>query len=119
MSAQGEDRLEALRQQRMLELQKQFESQAKAQAEKEIQTQVEQAENQAVSQAMKHLLSSEARSRLATISLATPERAEAIKKFIISLHENGKFVPPMSDVDLKSILASHSKSRNNASIRRI
>jgi len=38
---------------------------------------------------------------------------------IIELNNNNKFVPPMSDEKLKSILASHSKSRNNASIRRI
>jgi DNA-binding TFAR19-related protein (PDSD5 family) len=68
---------------------------------------------------MKQLLTSEARARLARISLATPERAEAIKRLVIDLNNNNKFVPPMNDVTLKSILASQSKSRNNASIRRI
>ena len=119
MSASGDDQLAALREQRRLELQKQFESQAMAQADAEIDSQMKNAESIAVSNAMKQLLTSEARSRIARISLATPERAESIRKMIINLHENNKFVPPMNDEMLKSILASQSKSRNNASIRRI
>ena len=111
--------LAALREQRRLELQKQFESQAMAQADAEIDSQIKSAESMAVSNAMKQLLTSDARSRITRISLATPERAESIRKMIINLHENNKFVPPMNDEMLKSILASQSKSRNNASIRRI
>ncbi|HII23530.1 MAG TPA: hypothetical protein HA359_04655 [Candidatus Poseidoniaceae archaeon] len=119
MSASGDDQLAALREQRRLELQKQFESQAMAQADAEIDSQIKNAESMAVSNAMKQLLTSDARSRITRISLATPERAESIRKMIINLHENNKFVPPMNDEMLKSILASQSKSRNNASIRRI
>ena len=119
MSASGDDQLSALREQRRLELQAQLESQAKAQADAEIETQRINAENQAISNAMKHLLTNDARARIARISLATPERAEMIKKTIINLHDNRKFTPPMTDDMLKSLLASHSKSRNNASIRRI
>ena len=119
MSASGDEQLAALREQRRLELQRQLESQAQAQAEAEIESQRKSAESQAVSNAMKQLLTSEARARIARISLATPERAESIRKLIIELKNNNKFVPPMSDETLKSILASQSKSRNNASIRRI
>ena len=119
MSASGDEQLAALREQRRLELQRQLESQAQAQVESEIETQRKTAESQAVSNAMKQLLTSDARARIARISLATPERAESIRKFIIELDNNKKFVPPMNDDTLKSILASQSKSRNNASIRRI
>ena len=119
MSASGDEQLAALREQRRLELQRQLESQAQAQAEAEIESQRKNAESQAVSNAMKQLLTSEARARIARISLATPERAESIRKFIIELDSNNKFVPPMNDETLKSILASQSKSRNTASIRRI
>ena len=119
MSASGDDQLSALREQRRLELQAQLESQAKAQADAEIETQRINAENQAVSNAMKHLLTNEARARIARISLANNKRADDIKKTIINLHNNHKFTPPMTDEMLKSLLASHSKSRNNASIRRI
>tara|TARA_B100000927_G_scaffold79060_1_gene63123 strand:+ start:792 stop:1151 length:360 start_codon:yes stop_codon:yes gene_type:complete len=119
MSASGDEQLAALREQRRLELQRQLESQAQAQAEAEIESQRKSAESQAVSNAMKQLLTSDARARIARISLATPERAESIRKLIIELKNNNKFVPPMNDETLKSILASQSKSRSNASIRRI
>ena len=119
MSASGDDQLAAIREQRMLELQKQFESQAQAQADAEIESQRKNAESRAVSNAMKQLLTSEARARIARISLATPERAESIRKLIFELNQNQKFTPPMNDETLKSILATQSKSRSNASIRRI
>ena len=119
MSASGDEQLAALREQRRLEVQRQLESQAQAQAEAEIESQRKSAESQAVSNAMKQLLTSEARARIARISLATPQRAESIRKLIIELKNNNKFVPPMNDETLKSILASQSKSRSNASIRRI
>ncbi len=119
MSASGDDQLAAIREQRMLELQKQFESQAQAQADAEIESQRKNAESQAVSNAMKQLLTSEARARIARISLATPERAESIRKLILELNQKQKFTPPMNDDTLKSILATQSKSRSNASIRRI
>jgi programmed cell death protein 5 len=120
MSANGSDDLSALREQRRIALQQQFEQQAKAQAEAEIETQRQQIESQSVSKALKQLLTSEARSRITRISLATPERAESIKKLIISMHENNQFTPPMTDEILKSILLKmQSKSRSNASIRRI
>ena len=119
MSASGDEQLAALREQRRLELQRQIESQAQAQAEAEIESQRKNAESQAVSNAMKQLLTSDARARIARISLATPERAESIKKLIIELKNNNKFIPPMNDETLKSILATQSKSRSNASIRRI
>ena len=119
MSASGDDQLAALREQRRMELQRQLESQAQAQAEAEMESHRKNAESQAVSNAMKQLLTNEARARLARISLATPERAEAIRRIVIDLNNNNKFVPPMNDEKLKSILASQSKSRNNASIRRI
>ena len=119
MSASGDEQLAALREQRRLELQRQLESQAQAQAEAEIESQRKNAESQAVSNAMKQLLTSEARARIARISLATPERAESIRKLILELNQNQKFTPPMNDDTLKSILATQSKSRSNASIRRI
>ena len=119
MSASGDDQLATLREQRRIELQRQLESQVQAQAEAEIESQRKNAESEAISNAMKQLLTSDARARIARISLATPERAESIKKLIIELSTNDKFVPPMNDEMLKSILASQSKSRKNASIRRI
>ena len=120
MSANGSDELSALREQRRIALQQQFEEQAKVQADAEIETQRQQIESQSINKALKHLLTSEARSRIARISLATPERADSIKKLILTMHENNQFSPPMTDEILKSVLMKmQSKSRNNASIRRI
>ena len=120
MSANASDELSALREQRRIALQQQFEEQAKVQADAEMETKRQQIESQSINKALKHLLTSEARSRIARISLATPERADSIKKLIISMHENNQFIPPMTDEILKSMLKKmQSKSRSNASIRRI
>ena len=110
MSASGDDQLAALREQRRLELQKQLEVQAKAQADAEIESQIKDAEDLAVSNAMKKLLTSDARSRITRISLANPERAESIKQMIITMYQEQKFTPPMSDSNLKSLLASQSRA---------
>jgi|TARA_X000000368_G_C22737100_1_gene582117 programmed cell death protein 5 len=120
MSANGSDELSALREQRRIALQQQLEEQAKVQADAEMETQRQQLESQSINKAMKQLLTSEARSRITRISLATPERAESIKKLILSMHESNQFTTPMTDETLKSVLLKmQSKSRSNASIRRI
>ena len=78
MSASNDDELAILRHQRKLELQKQIEAQASKQVEAEFAEQKKQIENSAIDSAMKKLLTPDARSRLATISLATPERSNQI-----------------------------------------
>ena len=80
MSASNDDELAILRHQRKLELQKQIEAQASKQVEAEFAEQKKQIENSAIDSAMKKLLTPDARSRLATISLATPERSNQIKQ---------------------------------------
>ena len=119
MSVNSDEQLAELREQRRIELQKQFEEQANIQAQSEIETHRKNLESQEINNTIKKLLTSEARGRIARISLATPNRAESIKKAIISMYENNEFNPPMSDESLKSVLAKQSKSRNTASIRRI
>jgi len=119
MSASKDDELAMLRHQRKMELQKQIEAQASKQVEAEFAEQKKQIENSAIDSAMKKLLTPDARSRLATISLATPERSNQIKQSIIHMYESKSFNPPMSDEQLKSLLLSQSKSRHSASIRRI
>ena len=119
MSASKDDELAMLRHQRKLEIQKQMEAQATKQVEAEFAEQQKQIESSAIDSAMKKLLTPDARSRLATISMATPERSDQIKKGIIHLYESKSFTPPMSDGQLKQLLLSQSKSRHSASIRRI
>ncbi len=119
MSTSKDDELSHLREQRKLELQKQLQAQATAQADAEVAEHQKQLENSALDSAMKTLLTPDARSRIAAIALANPERSELIKRSIIQLYENNTFTPPMNDQQLKNMLASQSKSRHSASIRRI
>ena len=111
--------LEAFRQRRQLELQQQLEQQAKQQAAAEVESQVQVQEQQALDLAMKTILTSEARSRLTNISLVDANKADLLKRQLVSLHDQQKISVPVSDEQLKKILASLSKSRRDASIRRI
>ena len=111
--------LEAFRQRRQMELQQQLEQQAKQQAAAEAESHVQAQEQQALDQAMKTILTSEARSRLTNISLDDANKADLMKRQLVSLHEQQKITIPVSDEQLKRILASLSKSRRDASIRRM
>jgi DNA-binding TFAR19-related protein (PDSD5 family) len=119
MSTSQDDELNMLREQRRAALQQQLEAQASQQADAEVQQQQAQMEAAQLDGAMRNLLSNDARSRLATLSLATPARAASIKNSILQLHQQGKFTAPMSDEELKQLLSTQSKSRRSASIRRI
>ena len=111
--------LEAFRQRRQLELQQQLEQQAKQQAAEEVESHVQAQEQQALDQAMKTILTSEARGRLTNISLVDSSKADLLKRQLVSLHDQQKISIPVNDDQLKRILASLSKSRRDASIRRI
>ena len=111
--------LEAFRQRRQLELQQQLEQQAKQQAADEVESQLQAQEQQALDQAMKTILTSEARGRLTNISLVDSSKANLLKRQLVSLHDQQKISIPVNDDQLKRILASLSKSRRDASIRRI
>ena len=111
--------LEAFRQRRQLELQQQLEQQAKQQAADEVESQLQAQEQQALDQAMKAILTSEARGRLTNISLVDSSKADLLKRQLVSLHDQQKISIPVNDDQLKRILASLSKSRRDASIRRI
>jgi len=111
--------LEAFRQRRQMELQQQLEQQAKQQATAEAESHVLAQEQQALDQAMRTILTPDARSRLANISLVDANKADLMKRQLVSLHEQQKISIPVNDEQLKKILASLSKSRRDASIRRM
>ena len=111
--------LEAFRQRRQLELQQQLQEQAKQQAAAEVESQAHAKEQQALDQAMKSILTSEARGRLTNISLVDTSKADLLKRQLVTLHEQQKITIPVNDEQLKRILSSLSKSRRDASIRRI
>ena len=111
--------LEAFRQRRQLELQQQLEQQAKQQADAEIESQGQAREQQALDLAMKTILTPDARSRLANISLVDATKADVLKRQLVGLHDQQKISIPVNDEQLKRILANLSKSRRDASIRRM
>ena len=111
--------LEAFRQRRQLELQQQLEQQAKQQAAAEIESHSQAQEQRALDQAMKTILTSDARSRLTNISLVDTDKANLLKRQLVTLHEQQKISIPVNDEQLKRFLTSLSKSRRDASIRRI
>ena len=82
--------LEAFRQRRQLELQQQLEQQAKQQAAAEIESHSQAQEQQALDQAMRTILTSDARSRLTNISLVDPDKANLLKRQLVTLHEQQK-----------------------------
>jgi programmed cell death protein 5 len=119
MAVNHDDELNQLREQRRIALQNQLEKQAAMQADAEVKAQESHRISESLDASMKALLTPDARARLATISLATPERSNAIKQSIVQLHQQGKLSSVMTDDQLKSMLTSQSKSRRTASIRRI
>ena len=93
--------LEAFRQRRQLELQQQLEQQAKQQAAAEIESHSQAQEQQALDQAMKTILTSDARSRLTNISLVDTDKANLLKRQLVTLHEQQKISIPVNDEQLK------------------
>ena len=85
MSTSHDEELAILREQRRAALQQQLEAQATQQAEAEVQAQQAQMAAAQLDTAMRSLLSNDARSRLATVAMATPTRASSIKQTIVQL----------------------------------
>ena len=105
MTVNQDDELTALRAQRMKELQSQIQHQA--------------AKQLAAEAVLRRHLSPEARARLARIALVEPKRVQSIKADLAAMVSQGTLTTPMSDASLKQLLTQLSKSRSNASVRRI
>ena len=119
MTANHDDELAALRAQRLKQLQTQLQQQASQQLEAEEQAHQQAAESANIDAILRRHLTSDARARLTRIGLVDPKRANAIKADLAAMFERGSINTPMSDTALKQVLAKLSKSRSNASVRRI
>ena len=119
MTANHDDELAALRARRMQEIQDQLEAQAAQQFEAEERAQQQATAAANVDSILRRHLTPDARARLARISMADPQRAASIKADLAAMAEQGGFSSPMSDAALKQLLTQLSKSRSNASVRRI
>ena len=119
MTVNQDDELTALRAQRMKELQSQIQHQAAKQLEAEEKAQQEATDAAQVDAVLRRPLSPEARARLARIALVEPKRVQSIKADLAAMVSQGTLTTPMSDASLKQLLTQLSKSRSNASVRRI
>jgi len=106
----AEDDLEALRQRRIAELQRQAVDQ---QAEQEEQAAFE-FKKDAV---LKQFLTQEARSRLSTLKLGNPKLADQVEKLLLYLAQSGQ-VQRIDDLTLKKILAKISGRKREITIKR-
>jgi len=119
MASAQDDELSAIRARRLKAIQDQVQQKAINQMEAEEEAQ-QAAQNAAqIDAVLRHALTPDARSRIARIALVEPARASSIKSTIATMYQDGNLSQPMNDASLKQMLASQSKSRSNASIRRI
>ncbi|WP_054857101.1 DNA-binding protein [Vulcanisaeta sp. JCM 16159] len=89
----SEDELEAIRQRKIQELQKQIEEEKKRQ---EL-----AAQRRAV---LRAILTPEARERLDNLRVVKPELVDALEQQLIALAQSGRIKVPITDEDLKKIL---------------
>ncbi|MFP3161038.1 MAG: DNA-binding protein [Vulcanisaeta sp.] len=89
----GDEEIEAIRQRKMQELQRQIEEERRRQ---EL-----AAQRRAV---LRAILTPEARERLDNLRIVRPELVEALEQQLIALAQSGKVRVPITDEDLKRIL---------------
>ena len=119
MAVSADDELAQIREQRRAELQQQLEQQAAAQADAEIDAQAEMEQSQALDAAMKTVLTPEARSRLASLNLVNPEICTKVKTYLATLSSENKIQIPVTDDQLKQILAGLNLHKRETKIRRL
>lgn len=107
----GAEELEALRKKRLLELQRRL---SQEQQQIQAQQQVEM-RKQAL---LRRILSSDARQRLTNLKMVKPEFAEQIELQLIQLAQSGRLKIPVTNQQLKEILAQLQPQRRDIKIRR-
>jgi len=106
-----EDELEELRRRKLLALQQRADEQRQVQMEQQA-----EAQKQAL---LKKILSPEARQRLANLRMVRPEFTDQLELQLIQLAQQGKLPIPLSDVQLKQILAQLQTQKRETKIRRV
>ena len=111
MADEEEDELEELRRRKLLALQQRADEQRQVQMEQQA-----EAQKQAL---LKKILSPEARQRLANLRMVRPEFTDQLELQLIQLAQQGKLPIPLSDVQLKQILAQLQTQKRETKIRRV
>jgi len=107
----GEDELDAIRRQKLMELPQ---AQTQAAAEQQYREQV-QAQRQTI---LRQILTPEARERLGRIELAYPELKENIENQLIQLAQSGRVQRQIDDATLRQILERVIPRRRDIKIER-
>ena len=105
------EEIEALRKKKMLELQQRLaQEQQRAQTQQQIEVQKQTL--------LRRILSTKARQRLANLKMVKPEFSEQIELQLIQLAQTGRLKIPVTDDQLKEILARLQTQRRDIKIRR-
>lgn len=106
-----DEEIEALRKKKLLELQRRLsQEQQRAQMQQQIEIQ-----KQAL---LRRILSSDARQRLTNLKMVKPEFTQQIELQLIQLAQAGRLKIPVTDNQLKEILAQLQTQRRDIKIRR-
>jgi len=106
-----DEEVEALRKKRMLELQQRLaQEQQRAQVQQQIELQKQTL--------LRRILATDARQRLTNLKMVKPEFAEQIELQLIQLAQTGRLKIPVTDEQLKEILARLQSQRRDIKIRR-
>ena len=106
-----DEEIEALRKKKLLELQRKLsQEQQRAQMQQQIEIQ-----KQAL---LRRILSSDARQRLTNLKMVKPEFTQQIELQLIQLAQAGRLKIPVTDNQLKEILAQLQTQRRDIKIRR-
>jgi programmed cell death protein 5 len=111
VAEEEEDELEELRRRKLMALQQRVDEQRQAQMEQQVEVQ-----KQAL---LKKILTPEARQRLANLRMVRPEFTDQLELQLIQLAQQGKLPIPLTDVQLKQILAQLQTQKRETKIRRV
>ncbi len=106
-----DEKLDALRRKKMADLQRRLaQEQQRAQMQKQAEMQKQSL--------LRRILSTTARQRLANLKMVKPEFAEQIELQLIRVAQAGRLNIPVTDEQLKEILAQLQSQRRDIKIRR-
>jgi len=96
--------IEQLRKKRLAELQSSAAKQGNQQQSYEAQQQAKQKQQEMINSMLSQVLTQDATARLNSIGLVKPEKAENLKKMIISMAQSGQIGGKLGDQDLQNLL---------------
>lgn len=114
-----DEELEDLRRRRMEELRRQ-QSEAADAGEQHAAQEAQRADQERAlrEHLMRQLLTPEARERLERLRLARPDQAKQLENQLIALAQSGRLNEPLTDAQLKDLLARITNDKRDISIRR-